>query len=131
MGEHVTAVIPASAFGLLPPPPGENRASSTNREQPPFRKNEMSGPGGVATTVSSRTGGGNGTRKAKGDRGIVAGDGAIAATAPPQSTSVLLEKMIHLFRHGTPLSLELELSRVGDETLSALRTPDVSTHESI
>lgn len=35
------------------------------------------------------------------------------------------EKMIHLFRHGTPAALELELARVGRGNLRALRTPDV------
>lgn len=40
---------------------------------------------------------------------------------------VLLEKMMHLFRHGTPESLELELKRVGEGNLRALRTPEVGS----
>ncbi len=124
-------VIPASAFGLLPPPLDEKHASSASREQIPFRNNETSGPGGVAPTVPSSTGGEDGMRRAEENREDEAEDSAIAATAPPQSTSALLEKMIHLFRCGTPLSLELEHSRVGNEALTALRTPDVSTHEFI
>eukprot|EP00903_Cladosiphon_okamuranus_P006797 g6625.t1 len=40
------------------------------------------------------------------------------------STPMLLEKMLHLFGHGTPASLELEMKRVGAEALRALRTPD-------
>ena len=44
------------------------------------------------------------------------------AVSPPTQ----LETMLHLFGHGTPLSLEMELKKVGQDALRALRTPDVS-----
>lgn len=39
--------------------------------------------------------------------------------------TALVKKMMHLFQHGTQAALELELVKVGEERLRALRTPDV------
>lgn len=38
-----------------------------------------------------------------------------------------MEKMMHLFRHGTPAGFEQELVGMGEEALTSIRTPDVSS----
>lgn len=127
MGQHVTEVIPASAFGLLPPVLDEKPSPSIDKQQrlegEKFRCTSR-GPHGatfISTTASYSEGGqegqkGEGMDKFVGRRG--------GETSP--AVLLLLEKIVHLFRHGTPSSLELELNRVGGEALRALQTPDVS-----
>lgn len=113
MGEHVTGVIPASAFGLLPAPLDALPSIPTRLKNDLNRVASSGTPSEGEVEEMKHVGGGKGSV-------------ANAVSPPP---TVLLEKMLHLFGHGTPLGLELELNRVGEEALRALRTPDVSIRE--
>lgn len=127
MGEHVTGVIPASALGLLPAPLDASSSMSTNqRRDPPKTKIET-----VLERHDVNRAASSGVPSEEIMEDEVATEesnytGTTATAVPPL---MLLEQLLHLFGHGTPLSLELELNRVGEEALRALRTPDVSIRE--
>lgn len=46
---------------------------------------------------------------------------------PRLDAGLAMEKMTHLFRHGTPAGFEQELVGRGEEALRSIRTPDVSS----
>ena len=126
VGEHVTEVIPASPFGLLPAPLDAQRSVPTKVNQ---KFQNVLQQHDVRHAASSETPSEgikeDGTVAAAEEQHVGEGRGGISTTA---SMAMLLDSMLHLFGHGTPMSLELELDRVGAEALRALRTPDVSIH---
>lgn len=127
MGRHVTEVVPASAFGLLPSPLGEPPSPSADRQQRLAGEKFRNTPSGrhetaLTSTTGSYSEGVEEDRKEE-DKGKLVGGGG--REIPTAMLPLLLEKVLHLFRHGTPSGLELELSRVGGEALRALTTPDV------
>lgn len=130
VGEYVKEVIPASTLGFLPTPPLdlEQRTLATNDRPRLLAKqtNLDSGSNAPATNPILVTGrplgeGNGGTAEDEMEERVEGG-----REVDPSTTLALLKKMIHLFRHGTHLSLELELKAVGAEALRVLRTPDVS-----
>lgn len=134
MGEHVTGVIPASAFGLLPPPLEETLSVPTNQQRQPLSINfnnnvlEQHEMNHAASSRAPVEGVEGDTVAAPEMQHVRGGECATSnAVSPPE----LLESMLHLFGHGTPLGLELELNKVGKEALRALRTPDVSIERAV
>lgn len=140
VGKGVTGVLPASTLGLLPPPSADMKPPppSTVHKQPPrlLHDNANHAPGlnGTATfgfasseqpppsRIIGDTKGEDCDENSRKERDTREETGEAASPAPP----VLLGRMIRLFAHGTPASLELELGRVGEQALRELRTPDVS-----
>lgn len=131
VGDRVTRVVPASMFGLLPAPLDAPPSMFTNQRRHPlsdqfknvFGQHDVDRP----VLLGTRSEGFENNEEAAEEKTQVgAGKPDVAKVVSPP---MLLEKMVHLFVHGTPLSLELELNRVGEDTLRALRTPDVSIRE--
>lgn len=131
VGEHVKEVLPASTLGFLPIPQLdlEQRTLGTHDQPRLLAKqtnldSDQNTPATFPNAVTGNPSGeGKGGTAEDENKERARGGGEV----DPSKTLALLEKMIHLFRHGTHLSLELELKAVGAEALRALRTPDVST----
>lgn len=129
MGEQVSGVIPASTFGLLPAPldpppsvPANHRCPLNTKFRYDIEQHDVNRAGSSGTPSEGVK---EDQTVAEEHKHVGEGKGGISTIA---STPMLLEKMLHLFGHGTPTSLELELKRVGTEALRALRTPDVGIH---
>lgn len=126
MGDYVTGVIPASTFGLLPAPPEVSPSTHakhllrplTSKADNVLDRRERRDASSGTPTEEVREG-----TKHFGTRKSAVGE----AVSSPRT--MVLENVLHLFKHGTPLSLELELNKFGKEELRALRTPDVSNRE--
>lgn len=128
MGEHVTGVIPASTFGLLPTPLDETPSVPVNQRRHPLSiefNNVLELNGKDHAALSGGTSDGV-DRDATAAAKMQHVGGRVCAIFNTVSPPMLLKAVLHLFGHGTPLSLELVLNNVGEEALRALRTPDVS-----
>lgn len=109
----------ASARGVSPPPtlPRPNQ-THTGVLIPDARGTEMAGDNADKVAAVEQTSEWSG--------------GADMVRRPSEEISRLdagagMEKMMHLFRHGTPAGLEQELARLGEGVLRSMRTSDVSS----